>query len=149
MKLINTGAWLVFLVLISGTAHAQSVWSDLSTEQQKVLKPYEAQWANIPIDRQRKILKGIDRLTSLNDSERQNAQERFRNWQALSTEKKQQIRKRYQVFRALPKVERENLRLRYQQFRELPVERRRELRRRWEKLSPERRRRLLNRHRRN
>ena len=149
MKFTNTVAWLVLLLLISATVHAQSLWTDLSTEQQNILKPYEAQWAELPIERQRKILKGIDRLTSLDDTERKNAQERFRHWQALSNEKKQQIRERYQLFRALPLAERQKLRLRYQQFRELPTERRRELRRQWKNISPERRRRLLNRHRRN
>ena len=78
-------------------------------------------------------------------SRRGQAKQRFNQWREMPPEQRQQLRERYQRFKNLPPEQQARVRESFKRFRQLPPEKRMELRKRWKQLTPEQRRRRLNR----
>ncbi len=65
-------------------------------------------------------------------------------WEKMTPEQRARTRARYEHFKQLPPEEQARIRERYEHFRQLPPEQRQELREQWNKMSPEDRRKALN-----
>ena len=99
----------------------------------------------VPPDRGRSVADGTLRWQSMSDTERASARARFDTWRQLPPGDRAQLRERWMQFRALTPAQLEALREAYLEFLELPPDRRQAVIDRWQEMSPEERRRALQR----
>ncbi|MDP1707521.1 MAG: DUF3106 domain-containing protein [Gammaproteobacteria bacterium] len=69
-------------------------------------------------------------------------------WKSMTPEQRARARERYEHFKQLSPEEQARIRERYEHFNQLPPEQQEELREQWNKMSPEERRKALNKKRR-
>jgi hypothetical protein len=81
----------------------------------------------------------------MNDTDSAAARARFNTWRGLPPAERERMRERWSRFRELTPEQKEALREAYRKFLELPPERREALRHRWQEMSPEERRRAIQR----
>jgi len=65
-------------------------------------------------------------------------------WEKMTPEQRIRARERYEHFKQLPPEEQARIRERYEHFHQLSPEQRHELREQWDKMSPEERRKAIN-----
>lgn len=65
-------------------------------------------------------------------------------WRKMTPEQREQARERYEHFKQLSPEEQARIRERYEHFHQLSPEQRNELREQWDKMSPEERRKAIN-----
>lgn len=88
---------------------------------------------------------GAARWRSMDVTERAAARARFNTWRQLPEEERELLRERWKRFRELTPAQQEALHEAYREFLELPPERRDMLSNRWQQMSPEERRRAIQR----
>lgn len=88
---------------------------------------------------------GVSRWETMSDTEHAAARARFNTWRQLPPEEREAARERWKRFRELTPGQQAAVREAYREFLELPPERREEMRERWREMSPEERRRALQR----
>lgn len=98
-----------------------------------------------PSGEERLRTEGAARWETMSDTERAAARARFNTWRRLPAEEREAVRERWKRFRELTPGQQAAVREAYREFLELPPERREEMRERWREMSPEERRRALQR----
>jgi Protein of unknown function (DUF3106) len=131
---------------LTATAPATpKTWSSMSPQQQQLLHGYQDKWDALPPERQQALAKGSQRWLSMTPEQRSGAQQRFAQWRAMPPEQRQQLRQRFQQFKSMPPEQQQRVRESFNRFRQMPPEKRQELRRQWHQLSPEQRRKFIQR----
>ncbi len=103
----------------------QPLWSDLSPAQQAVLEPFEAQWNGWSAAEKRSWVKLADRVPEMSPAARERADERIREWAALSPEQRRLARQNYRLAKRLAPDERQ---AQWERYREMTPEQRSVLR---------------------
>ncbi len=131
------------LVPVAGAAAKGLEWQQLSTEEQRVLEPFQSRWSTLSAERRLKLQKGSRRWAGMSAEERGRVHQRFKHWQELPPAERQRLRARYQRFRKLPVEQQKQIRRARRHFRELPPVRRQQLQRKWQDMSLGERRRFI------
>ncbi|HAK52929.1 MAG TPA: hypothetical protein DCM54_13650, partial [Gammaproteobacteria bacterium] len=71
------GIFRLFLLLGLCFPALAAEWNDLTTEQRKVLAPYEDQWSEFSEQRQSQLAKGAARWAEMNEKSREETRQRF------------------------------------------------------------------------
>lgn len=125
-------------------ATAQSVpWASLSAEQQRLLGRFEANWDQMPPQRQQALTRGSDRLLAMTPEQRERARERFARWRDMDDDQRRMVRNRWQQFETLTPDQQDAVREGFKRFKSMSPERRRMLREAWRTATPDQRRRML------
>lgn len=99
----------------------------------------------VPPDRERFIADGIALWQAMGETDRAAAHARFNTWRQLPPADREKSRERWKRFRELTLAQQAAVRDAYREFLELPPERRAALSDRWQQMSPEERRRAIQR----
>jgi hypothetical protein len=126
-------------------ASGPRAWQSLSPQQQQLLHGFQDKWNSLPPERQQSLAKGSQRWLSMTPEQRSSAQQRFQQWRSLPPEQRQQLRQRWQQFKSLPPEQQQRVREQFRRFHQMPLEQRQELRKQWRQMSPEQRRRWIQR----
>lgn len=130
----------------SEEANVESVpWDSLDAATQSLLAGQRDGWDRLPAARQRVIADGAARQLAMSDTDQAAAQARYRTWRELPAEDRQRLRASWKRFRELTPEQQQALRDEYRRFLELPPERREATLDRWQQMSPEERRRAIQR----
>ena len=141
-------AWLLIGALPAFAAEQAGTgitWESLDESTQDLLAGQKERWNSLPPERQRAMADGAERWLSMNDADRAQARERWKKWRGLPPGERERLRKRWKQFRDLTPEQKEALRESYRRFMSLPPEQREVLRERWQRMSPEERRRAIQR----
>ena len=117
----------------SSAAQALTAFEALSKDEQRVLAPYQKEWASLSTDTQSKLRIGAARWLTLTPEQRAAAAERAAQWQAMSPEQRAQAQAKMRNFKALPAEQRERMLRTLREFRALPPAQRNQLRREFER----------------
>ena len=117
----------------SSGAQALTAFESLSKDEQRVLAPYQKEWASLSSDTQSKLRIGAARWLTLTPEQRAAAAERAAQWQAMSPEQRAQAQAKMRNFKALPPEQRERMLRTLREFRALPPAQRNQLRREFER----------------
>jgi len=98
-----------------------------------------------PTGAERFMAVGAERWQTMTDTDRAAARARFNTWRALPPSERERLRELWTQFRELTPDQKEALHAAYRKFLELPPERRDALSDRWQQMSPEERRRAIQR----
>lgn len=120
-------------------------WNSLDESVQALLAGQKPLWNSLPAERQRMLAAGAARSLAMSDTDRAAAQARFQTWREMPAEDREWQRERWKRLRELTPEQQEALREAYRRFLELPPERREAVLERWEAMSPEERRRAIQR----
>lgn len=85
----------------------QPLWNDLSAGQQAVLEPFRAQWNGWSAAEKRSWVKLADQVPKMSAQARERADERIREWAALTPEQRRLARQNYRLAKRLPPDERQ------------------------------------------
>ena len=141
-------AWLLLgapPALAETQAETGVAWESLDESTQDLLAGQKERWSSLPPERQRAMADGAERWLSMNDSDRAQARERWNKWRELPPGERERLRERWKQFRDLTPEQKEALRESYRRFMSLPPEQRDALRERWQRMTPEERRRAIQR----
>ena len=128
------------------SAPAEGVdWDSLDAATQALLAGQKPLWNSLPAERQRMLADGAARSLAMSDTERAAARARYQTWRDMPAEDREWLRKRWNRLRELTPEQQEALREAYRRFLELPPERREAMLKRWDAMSPEERRRAIQR----
>jgi hypothetical protein len=130
--------WLLVL-LFWGQAIADTGWTSLTPEQQRVLTPFAEEWDSLDEAARERLLLASERWLAAAPEQRREAAERFSRWQALDPARREELGRRYRWFQDLPPERQRELRQTMQRFRHLPPEERQRLQRRFQNMSPDQR----------
>ena len=78
-KLLNMLLILGPLLVASATGHAES-FSELTREQQRVLRNYESNWSNLSAEQQTRLKTGSERWLAMSPEEKRLTMNRFQRW---------------------------------------------------------------------
>lgn len=120
-------------------------WESLDAATRELLAGQRPLWNSLPAERQRMLVAGAARSLAMSDTDRAAAQARYRTWREMPAEDREWLRERWKKLRELTPEQQEALREAYRRFLELPPERREAMLKRWEAMSPEERRRAIQR----
>lgn len=103
----------------------QPLWSELTSDQQAVLAPFEPQWNGWSAVEKRGWLKLAERVPKMSDEQRERMDERIREWAKLTPEQRRLARQNYRLAKRLDPDERQ---AQWERYRELTPEQRAVLR---------------------
>ncbi|TQV86276.1 DUF3106 domain-containing protein [Exilibacterium tricleocarpae] len=140
----SLAVWLLATVCLSASANADAPleWQQLNRAEQRVLQHHAADWDSLPNQKRHKLHRSAQRWLAMSPEQKRNARQRFKRWLALPVDQRRHIRQRYQQFKQLQPDEQQRLRDIYAQFKDLPAAQRQSLRERWRQLTPEQRRKI-------
>ena len=107
----------------------QPNWSELSTEQKRILTPVFGEWDKMPSHQRKKLLgvaKGYPKKTP---DEQQRIQKQLKDWSRLTPSEREQARKKYEQLKQLPPEKRQEVKQKWQKYQQLPEEKKEQLRR--------------------
>ena len=116
-----------------GQAFAGTAFNKLTSDEQRVLAPYQQEWNRLDNATQERLRLGAKRWLALSPEQRAKAAAR---WQSMSEEERALARQRMQRFRELPPQQRRRILRAYRQFRDLPPAERQRLQRNFDRLRP-------------
>lgn len=76
----------------ASTLESSPTWADLSSAQKKALLPLENLWSTLEVNRKRKWLAFAQNFADMTEASQAIAQERMRDWAALSPQQRTQAR---------------------------------------------------------
>jgi len=94
----------------------QPLWNDLGPAQQAVLEPFAEQWNSWSAQEKRIWVSLADRVPRMAPQARERAQQRIRDWAALTPEQRRLARQNYRLAKRLPPDERQAQWARYQEM---------------------------------
>jgi hypothetical protein len=80
----------------------QPLWSELSSAQQEVLKPFEPQWNALPLEEKRAWRNLAVRFPRMQPAEQAKARERIGEWAGLTPEQRRLARQNYRLAKQIP-----------------------------------------------
>jgi hypothetical protein len=102
-------------------------WSQLKSEQQRVLAPLKEDWPNLEGFRKRKWIGIANSYPRMQPEEQARVQRRMRDWAALSREERDAAREFYRELEKLPPEKKQAIREKWEEYQQLPEDKRREL----------------------
>jgi len=138
----------VVLLLFVCSAFASDdgiAWENLNASQREVLASFSQEWSDIPAARRQHLVRGADRLATMNPEQRAAAALRFASWRALPGERRELIRERYEIYRRLSAEEQRRIKENYRHFNRMNRDRRQKMRERYRNMTPEQRQRMRDR----
>jgi hypothetical protein len=84
----------------------QPKWAELSAFQQETLAPLQGAWNALPAAKKRSWLALTEKMPAMNPADRAAAQQRIREWAALSPEQRRMARDNYRLAKSLDRDER-------------------------------------------
>jgi len=111
-------------------------WSELSPDQQSLLKKYEKSWSQLLPNRQAALAEASLRWHMLDPTSRQTAGERFDQWRALSSSQREAMRAHLEQLKMLSADRQEQVRVHAAQFKARPVSDQQLLLKRWQEMAP-------------
>jgi len=132
------------LVAFMQSSEAKRAVKDAARKAAAEAEPAESPDA-LPTESERIMAEGVARWQSMSDTDRAAARARFNTWRELPPAQRAEARERWKRFRALTPAQQEAAREAYREFLELSPERRETLTNRWQQMSPEERRRAIQR----
>jgi hypothetical protein len=124
---------------------AAVAWETLDAPTQQLLAGQAERWATLPPGRQHALADGAQRWLALDGIGRAQANDRWQSWRSLTPGQRERVREAWLRFRELTPEQQQAVRTVFLRFQELPQEQRDRLLERWERMSPEERRRAMNR----
>ena len=124
---------------------AALAWDSLDEPVRAVLAGEAERWTALPPERQRALADGAGRWIALDGIGRAQANERWQTWRSLTPEQRERVQKAWAGFRELTPVQQQAVRTAYLRFQDLPQDQRDGLLERLQRMSPEERRRAMNR----
>ena len=113
-------------MLGAGLLHSEHAaaqrWSQLNTEQQRILAPLKEDWPNIEPPRRKKWVEITNRYPSMTLAEQERLQARMLQWAALSPQERAQVRERYRLLQEMPPERRAEIRRKWQEYDSLTEE---------------------------
>jgi Protein of unknown function (DUF3106) len=127
----------LLLLLVLGSAHAQTVqpFSQLAPEMQRVLMPFEKEWATLDAPTQQRLIRGAERWIGMSTDQRTQAAKRLAWWRSLPPQRQAQIRQSLAEFKNLPPEQQQRIRQTFNRFKNLPPEQRAALMERFQRMS--------------
>ena len=122
---------IILLVCMHSFAKADDanvVWSQLNSDQRKVLNPLASEWDTLrpwqrekmldiakdypkmPADKQALVQKRLSNWSRMTPYERENARKKHQQFQSLTNDKKSELRKKWVEYQKLSETERAKLR---------------------------------------
>lgn len=97
---------VLFSLLNTQWSHAadapQLTWTQLSSQQQKVLKPLAKEWDTLRAWQRAKMLDIARDFPKMDEAKQRLVQERLTNWSRMTPYEREQARKHHQQFKNLP-----------------------------------------------
>ena len=90
---------------LAAPAHAydpktpQTPWSQLSSEERRVLGPVAQDWERMPGFQQKRLISSARRYPSLQPIQKERFEERIRDWAAMTPEQRRAARETFQGLR--------------------------------------------------
>ena len=118
-------ALIVSLCIAFSAAAAQSkpeakkapkpAWAELTTAQQQVLSPLQAEWEELDTIRRKKWVDIANRYPTMKQAEQQRLQKRMQEWAKLTPEERRAAREQYRTLKKIPPKQRKEKWQEYQQ----------------------------------
>ena len=118
-------ALIVSLCIAFSAAAAQSkpeakkapkpAWTELTTAQQQVLAPLQAEWEQLDTTRRKKWVDIANRYPTMKQAEQQRLQKRMQEWAQLTPAERRAAREQYRTLKKIPPRERKEKWQEYQQ----------------------------------
>jgi hypothetical protein len=144
-SILLAGLLIAALPALAGEAAGGVTWDALDEDVRTLLAGQEERWASLTPERQHAMAEGAKRWLAMDGIGRAQANERWQTWRSLTPAQRERLRKGWARFRELTPEQQDALRGAYRRFRSMPPEQRDNLRERWEQMSPEERRRAIQR----
>ena len=121
-------------------------WNSLTPEQQQFLERAKDHWADIPEDRQLKMISKANHYQELSPEEKQRHDERrakrMKKWENMSDEDKERMKKRHEKYKNMSPEEKAKFKQVKDYMRSLPEEERKAIKEKMRNAAPEERREL-------
>ena len=118
-------ALIVSLCIAFSAAAAQSkpeakkapkpAWTELTTAQQQVLLPLQAEWEQLDTTRRRKWVDIANRYPTMKQAEQKRLQKRMQEWAQLTPDERRAAREQYRALKKIPPQQRKEKWQEYQQ----------------------------------
>jgi len=118
-------ALIVSLCIAFSAAAAQSkpeakkapkpAWTELTTAQQQVLTPLQAEWEQLDTTRRKKWVDIANRYPTMKQAEQQRLQKRMQEWAQLTPDERRAAREQYRALKKIPPQQRKEKWQEYQQ----------------------------------
>jgi hypothetical protein len=118
-------ALIVSLCIAFSAAAAQSkpeakkapkpAWAELTSAQQQVLSPLQAEWEQLDTTRRKKWVAIADRYPTMKQAEQQRLQKRMQEWALLTPDERRAAREQYRALKKIPPKQRKEKWQEYQQ----------------------------------
>jgi len=118
-------ALIVSLCISFSAAAAQSkpeakkapkpAWTELTTAQQQVLLPLQAEWEQLDTTRRGKWVDIANRYPTMKQAEQQRLQKRMQEWAQLTPDERRAAREQYRALKKIPPQQRKEKWQEYQQ----------------------------------
>lgn len=129
-------ALLLVVVFTSASAQLAAPFAQLAPDIQRVLTPFEKEWATLDAQTQQRLIRGAERWVGMSSEQRAQAAKRMGWWRSLPPERQAQIRQRFEEFKNLPAEQQQRIRQTFNRFKNLPPEQRAALLERFQSMSP-------------
>lgn len=117
----------VALWLVTPLGHAvivpplsQPSWTELNSDQKRVLAPLSTEWDKMDGFRRKKWLGIAQRYQSLSAEEQARMQRRMTDWAKLTPDERKRARDKYKSLQKAPPERKEAVKLKWEQYKELP-----------------------------
>lgn len=120
--ILAVALWLASPVGHAGIALplSQPSWSELTSEQKRVLAPLSAEWDKMESFRRKKWLGIAQRYQTLTPDEQARMQRRMTDWAKLSPDERKRARDKYRALQKVAPEKKEAVKLKWQEYKELP-----------------------------
>ena len=95
-------------------------WSDLTAEQQQILKPLANDWNALDAPRRAKWLGIATRYPGMSPTEQKRMQTRMTDWVKLTPDQRRNAREQYRKIGKLPPEKREEVTQQWEEYQQLP-----------------------------
>lgn len=99
---------------------SQPSWTELSTEQRRVLAPLSAEWDKMDGFRRKKWLGIAQRYQSMSADEQTRMQHRMTAWAKLTPDERKRARDQYKSLQKAPPEKKEAVKLKWEEYKGLP-----------------------------
>jgi hypothetical protein len=99
---------------------SQPSWSELNSEQKRILAPLSSEWDGMEGFRRKKWLGIAQRYQSMAPDEQARMQRRMTDWAKLTPDERKRARDKYKSLQKAPADKKEAVKLKWKEYKELP-----------------------------
>ena len=124
-SLSRLGFWLITVTfacasLAAAPAKKNPSWSELTPEQQQILKPLAGEWDTLETNRRTKWLGIATRYPKMTPAGQKRVQSRMSDWVKLTPDQRRNAREQYRKIGKLPPDKREEFSQQWEEYQQLP-----------------------------